>query len=40
VRAGKGRQVSVGQEYDGEWFRDAMHGKGTLVFASGAKYEG
>lgn len=40
VRHGKGKQISVAQEFDGEFVDDSMHGTGTLLFASGAKYEG
>ena len=29
-----------GAVYDGEWFGNQRHGKGTFTWASGAKYEG
>ena len=43
LRHGRGVYVdgaSEDQRYEGEWVDDAMQGRGTFQYASGAKYEG
>ena len=42
MRHGRGVYIdgaSEDQVYEGEWFEDAMQGRGTFRYASGAKYE-
>lgn len=43
LRNGRGVYVDGAaeeQRYEGEWVDDAMQGRGTFCYASGAKYEG
>lgn len=40
VRHGTGSNVDGDTQYIGEWLNDAMHGQGTITFASGASYSG
>lgn len=34
------QSFSKGDSYEGEWFRDKMHGKGLLIHNDGSSYEG
>eukprot|EP00327_Prymnesium_parvum_P004740 CAMPEP_0182851412 /NCGR_PEP_ID=MMETSP0006_2-20121128/30615_1 /TAXON_ID=97485 /ORGANISM="Prymnesium parvum, Strain Texoma1" /LENGTH=158 /DNA_ID=CAMNT_0024982085 /DNA_START=332 /DNA_END=808 /DNA_ORIENTATION=- len=42
IRHGHGRFADAAEEqvYEGEWAEDAMHGRGSFQYSSGAKYEG
>jgi len=42
MRHGHGRFADAAEEqiYEGEWADDAMHGRGSFRYASGAKFEG
>mmetsp|Transcript_4608 Transcript_4608/g.10113 ORF Transcript_4608/g.10113 Transcript_4608/m.10113 type:complete len:102 (-) Transcript_4608:640-945(-) len=41
IRHGHGRFADAAEEqvYEGEWAEDAMHGRGSFQYSSGAKYE-